>query len=102
MQIIRNIKTGLEFQPTPDLLRFAKNPRNNLEVIEIIDTEEESTPPLPPAPPAQEPPVIESSIAPDEVPAPNPELEVAPELPLSDGPEDGFAPPPPAPPAKKK
>ena len=78
MQIVRNIKTGLEFQPTPDLLKFAKNPRNNLEVIEIIDPEEESTSPPPPAPPAQEPPapeppVVDSSLAPGEVPAPNAE-----------------------------
>ena len=107
MQVVRNIKTGLEFPVTADLVRFAKNPRNNLEVIEVED--EQTAPPTPPVPPAPtEPPAgptpalddIKPVVAPDEAPAPAPDTETAPTLPLEDSFNDGFAPPPPLP--KKK
>ncbi len=37
MQIVRNIQTGHEFAVTKELIRFAEDPRNNLEVVEVED-----------------------------------------------------------------
>ena len=67
MQIIRNTKTGLEFPATDILINFAKNPRNNLVLVDV-EVEVEEAKPATPATPA---------------------------LPLLDSPDDGFAPPPP-------
>ena len=37
MQMVRNTKTGFEFVPTKELLKFAENPQNNLELVEVED-----------------------------------------------------------------
>lgn len=110
IQMVRNIKTGLVFAATPDLLRYARNRSSNLEVIEVeapevveetmAGSEEEtdvqqSSPPVDP-----ESAVVGASEETNAEEAGQQEKEGAPGLSLDDGPGDDF-PAPPRPPARK-
>lgn len=76
-QMIRNTVTGHEFDVTPDLIKFAANPANNLEVIDMEEKQQE----------------VDKPDDVDVTPGENSQLSADP-----DGPGDDF----PLPPAKKK